>query len=200
MPVTPVKSFQTDLLAWQDVAAAAHVISSAFNCADLWAAAIAVRLGRRTGTAFTAGSPNVLVQASFRTSGNNSWIDIDTFQPLVGATIVNTTLSSAITANDATFTVTSATNIAVNDLLFLGHSSAANYEIVKVKSISGTTITPYENVVNAHTNAALVTDQAEQLIHAYDLSVFRRIRAIIDNLGSGQNISAEVALMTFDSF
>jgi hypothetical protein len=200
MATVPTKTVQTALIAWQDIASAAQVISSAFNGASIWAAAVAIRIARRTGTAFTAGWPNIRLEASFATSGNNTWIPLYTYQPLVGASIVNTTLNGAITANASTFVVTATTNMAIGDLLFLGDPSTANYEIVRIKSISGTTITPEENVVNAHATAALVTDQAEVVFPLLDLSTYVRLRCVADNAGSGQAISVEVQLITFDSF
>lgn len=199
MPTTPTKSLQTDLIAWQDVASAAQVIGSGLNVAAIWAAAVFIRLARATGSAFTAGWPNVRIEVSPNTSGG-PWAPIFSYQMALGASIANTTLNGSVSANASSFVVTSATNIAAGDILFLGDSSASNYEIVRVKSVSGTTITPEENVVNAHANGALVTDQAEMVAPSLDLSAYRQIRAVVDNAGSGQGIKAEVKLVTFDSF
>lgn len=199
MPVTPTKTTQTDLIAWQDIASAAQVFSSAFNCASIWAAAFAIRLARATGSSFTAGWPNVRIEASHASSGS-IWTPIFNYQMALGSSIVNTTLSAGITAGASTFSVTSATNIAVGDILFLGDSSASNYELVRVKGVSGTTITPEEAVVNNHANGSLVTDQAEMLFPMLDLSAYMRVRAVVDNANSGQGIKAEIKLITFDSF
>ena len=75
--------------------------------------------------------------------------------------------SGAVSAGATSFVVSSATNIAVGDLLYLGDSSAANWEIVRVKGVSGTTITPEEAVTFAHANGAAVTDQAETVSPAF---------------------------------
>jgi hypothetical protein len=200
MPVTPTKTVQTAPIAWQDVATANVVISSAIDVSTKWAASFGVRLGRRSGTAFTAGWPNVRIEASTQTSGNNTWIPVVSYQMQVGASIANTTLSGAVSAGASTFGVAAATNIAAGDILFLGDTSTANYEIVRVKSISGTTITPEEVVVNAHANSAIVTDQAEVVFPALDVSAYERLRVVIDNAGSGQSISVEVQCTTFDNF
>jgi len=191
------KTVQTALLAWQDVASTAQAIASAFNCASHGGASCAIRLGRRTGTAFTAGWPTVRLEVSPATSGS-VWIPIFTYTMAVGASIVNTTLNGAVSANASTFVVTSATNIAIGDILFLGDTSTSNYELVRVKSLSGTTITPEENVVNAHANSALVTDQAEMLDPSFDLSPYVRLRAVVDNANSGQAISVDIQLCTVD--
>lgn len=201
MATIPTKTVQTALLAWQDVSSTAQVISSSFDCSGKWSGAIGISLARRTGTAFTAGWPNIRIEASKKASPDNaSWIPIFTYQPGVGSNIVNTTLNGAVSANASTFVVTSATNIAIGDILFLGDSSASNYELVRVKSLSGTTITPEANVVNAHANSAIVTDQAEMAFPAIDLKEYVQLRAVADNANSGQAISVEVTLTTFDSF
>lgn len=187
------------LFAWADVASLAISVGSALDVSTMFEAAVVIRIGRRTGTAFTTGFPNVRIEGSVKSSGNNAWAPLFTYQPPVGASIVNTTLNGAVSASDATFIVTSATNIAVGDILFLGHSSAANYEIVRVKSLSGTTITPEEAVVNAHANGAIVTDQADIATAVLGLAAYQRIRAVVDNAGSGQDISVEVLCGTLDS-
>lgn len=199
MPTTPTKTTQTALLAWQDVASAAQVIGTALAVGSIWAAAVAIRLGRATGSAFTAGWPNVRIEASPLTSGGN-WIPIFSYQMALGSSIANTTLSASASAGAGTISVTSATNIAVGDILFLGDSSASNYELVRVKGVSGTTITLEENLLNSHANGALVTDQAEMVFPQLDLSAYQRVRAVCDNANSGQGIKVEVQIVTFDSF
>ena len=72
--------------------------------------------------------------------------------------------------------------------------------LVRVKSISGTTVTPEEPVVFNHANSAIVTDQAEEVFPSFDVSGYTSVRPFIDNSGSGQDISAAVDLITMDSF
>ncbi len=187
------------LFAWADVASLAITVGSALDVSTMFEVAVIGRIGRRTGTAFTIGWPNVRIEGSVKASGNNSWAPLFTYQPPVGGTIVNTTLNGAVSANAATFIVTSGSNIAAGDILFLGDSSAANYEIVRVKSISSTTVTPEENVVNAHANAAIVTDQADIFTAVLGITSYQRIRAVVDNAGSGQDISVEVLCGSLDS-
>jgi hypothetical protein len=200
MAVTPTKTIGAVAHAWQDIASAAQVISSVIDVSSKWAIAFAVFLGRATGSAFTAGWPNVRLEASGKSSGNDAWIPLLTLQPAVGASIVNTTLNGAVSAGASTITVTSGTNIAAGDLLFLGDSSTSNYELVRVKSISGTTVTLEEPCTYAHANAALVTDQAEAYFPTLDVSAYSRVRVIVDNVNSGQGIKAQVLYNTFDSF
>ncbi len=193
------KTANRSLFAWADVASTVVSIGTALDVSTLFEAFVGIKIGRRTGTAFTVGWPNVRIEGSIKTSGNANWFPLYTHQPGLGATIVNTTLSAGITAADATFTVTSATNIAVGDLIFVGDTSAANYEIFRIKAVSGTTITPEDAAVNSHANAALVTDQAELGLARLDLASVQRIRAVVDNAGSGQAISVEVLCGTLDS-
>lgn len=202
MSTTTVNKTQgTALLAWQDVATANVAIGSAQDVSTKLAATVFCLLGRRSGTAFTAGWPNIRVEVSGKSSGTDAWIPLPgaTFQPAVGATIVNTTLNGAVSAAATTFVVTSGTNILAGDVLFLGDPSTANYEIVRVKAISGTTVTPEEPVTYAHATAAIVTDQAETYLAQVDLTAVGRIRAVCDNAGSGQSISVEVLMVTGDS-
>jgi len=201
MSTTPVKTVQTALLTWRDVASTAQSISSAFNCATIWAAAIGVSIGRQTGTAFTLGWPNIRIEASKEASPNNaSWIPLYIYQPGIGSsTLAATTLNGALSANAATFVVTSATNISIGKILFLGDSSASNYELCRVKAVSGTTITPEANLVHAHANGAVVSTEAEMTFPDIDLKSYVQLRAVADNANSGQGISVEVTLTTLDS-
>lgn len=200
MPFIPSKTIGTSLLAWQDIASAAQVISSVIPVDTKWAIAFNIRLGRLTGSAFTAGWPNVRIEASGKASGNDSWIPLLSLQMAVGASIAATTLNGAIIATATTCVVTSATNIAIGDYLFLGHTATpGNYELVRVKLVSGTTVTFEEACTYAHDNTAVVTDQAEAYFPMLDVSAYSRVRVVIDNANSGQGMKAEVLYNLFDS-
>jgi hypothetical protein len=196
---TPTKTQNGTLLAWTSIASGVCSVGSAVDVSTKFAATVFVRLGRATGTAFTAGSPNIRIEASYKSSGDNSWIPLAVFQPAVGASIASTTVSGAISASNPTVVLASVTNIAAGDILFLGDASSANYELIRVKSIASTTITPEETIVNAHSNAAVVTDQAEMYVAPLDLLAIGRIRAVVDNIGSGQGIKVEIGIVYADS-
>ena len=207
MATTPTKTIQTALLAWTDIASTAGTVSvgttgnnGEVDISTKWAAAIGIRLGRQSGSAFTAGWPNIRVECSTTASGNNSWIPVYNYQMQLGASLANTTLASGITAGDSNFTVASASNIAAGDLVYIKDSSAANYELVRVKTVSNVTITPEELLVNNHANGTQVTDQAEEVWASFDLSTYKRLRYVVDNAGGGQAFAAEITLITFDSF
>ncbi len=196
---TPTKVIQTQLLAWTDIATANQQISAAFDVSTKFAAQVFIHLARKTGTGFTSGWPNARVEASGKSSGNDAWYPVAQVQMAVGASIANTTTNGSISAAASTFVVTANTNMAAGDLLFLEDTSTANYEIVRIKSLSGTTITPEENVTFAHATGKIVTDQAEVYALDIDCRAITRLRVVIDNANSGQTIAAEVSLITFDS-
>ena len=195
------KTVQTDLLAFQDLNTGGEVLGTEFNAANYSTASFGVRLGRRTGSAFTAGWPNIRIDANPASSGG-SWIPIYTFQPVLGGTIANTTLNGAVSANAANFVVASSTNISAGDILYLGDSSfntnTTTYELVRVKSVTASTVTTEDPVVNAHPSGAIVTDQAEMQYPTINILAYRRIRAVFDNANSGQACSAQVTLLTVD--
>lgn len=201
--ITPNKTVGTTLLPWQDVATGSIIIGGVQDVSTKYAASFAIKIARRTGTAFTAGWPNIRIEASAKSSGNDAWIPIVQVQPALGSSIVNTTLNGAVSAAAATFVISSNTNLGAGDILFLGDGSQGNYELVRVKSFSGSapniTVTPEENVSFAHANAAIVTDQAEMYDPACDLTPYARVRAVADNGNSGQAISVQVLMTTHDS-
>lgn len=197
---TPSKTGDATFLAWQDIASAGQAIATALDVSTKLGAFLLLQLGRGTGAAFTAGWPNFRVEGSPNASGTYGWVPLATFQPAVGASIANTTLNGAVLAGATSFVVAAATNIAVGDVLFLGHTTdATKYELVRVKAVSGTTITPEEAVTYAHDTGALVTDQAEVYACEIDLSGIKRLRVVADNAGSGQAIKAAVTYSTWDS-
>lgn len=193
------KTVGTSLAAWQDVATANVVPGAAADVSTKLAASVFAKVCRKSsGTAYTAGWPNIRIEASAVASVNGEWYPVAIFQPPVTAGNT-TTLNGAILAGASSFVVTSATGIAVGSILFIGDASPANYEFVRVAGVSGTTITPEDHVVNAHTNGANVTTLAAMFMAQIDLTSIARLRAVIDNGNSGQTIVAEILMVTGDS-
>lgn len=192
------KTASVTVLAWQDIASAAEVISTAQNVATKFAVSLFIKVGRLTGTLFTAGSPNIRVEVS--ASSTVGWIPLVTFQPSVGlATIGSTTLNGAIIAGATTALLTSGTNFTAGNLVFLGDASPANYELIRIKSVSTNTITFEEACANAHSNAAVVTNQAEEYVAQIDCTAISNLRVVADNISSGQGIKVEALMTTSDS-
>lgn len=193
------KTAGTTLLAWADTATADARVGTAVAVAGAFAARVHCRIGRRSGTAFTVGWPRVRVEASAKASGNDAWAPVATFAIEIGTSIANTTLNGAVTAGATSFVVAAATNIAAGDVLFLKGDTDAGNEIVRVKSVSSTTITPEEAVTYAHASGNAVTDQAVVDAADVDLAGITRLRAVVDNAGSGQTVAVEVLMVTADS-
>jgi hypothetical protein len=196
---TPTKTVQTALLAWQTVNGAAVAISSALDCASIFAAAVAIKVARTTSSAQSPSEPIVRIEASHKSSGTDSFVPIYQYQVATGSSVASTTFSGAASAAASSFGLSSGTNIAKGDILFLGDASASNYELVRVKAVSGGTITPEDALTNAHSSGATVTDQAEMVFPAFDLTPYRRIRAVVDNSNGNNNIIAEVSIVTLDN-
>lgn len=192
------KTLGTSYQAWQSVATANVIVGSAITVTNLIAIGFGLAMGRAGGTAFTV-SPQYRVEGAL-SSAEDTWRVVDTINFGLGATIANTTLNGAVSAGAGSCTVTSATNISAGDILFLGHTTdTTKYEIVRVKSVNGTTVTFEENCVNAHDNNAIVTDQAEHYaLGPYDLSTYARVRGVIVN-HSGQTAYFRSIYSTLDS-
>jgi len=197
---SPTKTQGTSLLTWQTVATAAQAIGSAQDVATKLWASIYVDIGRASGTNFTS-APVVRVEASAASSGNDKWHPV--FEGIVqlGSSVGKTTLNGAIIATATSCVVNSATNLAAGDLLFLGHTSdSTKYEIVRIKSVSGTTITFYEACTYAHDNSADVSDQAEKFVAPINLLGIGRLRVVVDNYAGGQSLFTQAHMVTTDTY
>ncbi len=185
-------------LAWQDIANNAVVIGAAIDVSTLRVIALHILVGRAVSTLFNTNYPTFRIEASGKASGNDAWIPILPLQPSLGNNVAQTTANGAISAGATTCVVTSATNIAAGDSLFLGHTTTvANYEIIRVKSIAGTTVTFEEACTNAHDTGALITSQPHRYFPALDMSPYSRLRLVVDNGGNGVGIKAQVLYTTF---
>ena len=187
------KTTGVSILAWQQVANQASATGTITGLpTTALGLGLTIHLARQSGSAFTAGWPNIRVEASSKSSGDDAWAPVASYQPAAGAALVNTTLSSAVSASATTVPVASATNIAAGDILFLGDSSSSNWELVRVKSVSGTTITLEEACTNSHTSGAAVYDQSEIYGLTVDMLGFTRCRVVADNANSGQTTAVRV--------
>jgi hypothetical protein len=201
--ITPTQTALTSYLASADTTTTNVRVGDPINVAGKRAIYFLVKMGRRSGTAFTSGYPQIRFEASQEASGDRNWVSLHAYQMAVGASVANTTLSAAISSVPATsFTVAAATNIAVGDILFVKGDADSGNEFVRVRSVSGSTInldtgTPI-TVTKSSGNA--VTDQAEcPPVFAFSCEAFRRFRAVIDNSNGGQTVAAEVAYSTYDA-
>jgi hypothetical protein len=197
--ITPVKTSNLSLLNWQDVANGDVIVGSAFDVSTIYALAVQIRMGRLSSGNFNEGWPVVRIEGSVTTGGNDHWAPIAMIQFNPGLLIANTTLNGAVSSGATSFNVNISTYIAVGDILFLGDTAPTNYELVRVKGISGTTITVEEPVTFSHADGAIVTNQAEMYYPAFDVSAYLRVRAVFNNAGSGRSVAIEVLASSMDS-
>jgi hypothetical protein len=194
------KTTGTEVLAWATTATAAVTESSVQDVSTKVTARLIIHMGRASGTAFTAGWPLVRVEVSGADTGDDAWAPTLVFAMPIGASIASTTANGAITATDTACSVASATNIAAGDVLFLGHTTdPTKYEIVRVKSISGTTVTFEEACTYDHDSGCAITDQAEIMTGEIALDTIERLRVVVDNSNGGQSVHCRVIMNTLDS-
>lgn len=164
-------------------------------------ARIFISLGRTTTTALT----NELLfrlQTSAQDSGDDDWYDAYQFTSATGKTAANApTLSGGTSAGASTFVVSSATGIAKGDLLYLRETGTpANSEWCLVKDISGTTVTPANNLTRAHTNGITITDFGERFTWTEVFDGVKRVRLVVDGgtNTSGQTVDVIAWMVTLD--
>jgi hypothetical protein len=66
----------------------------------------------------------------------------------------------------------------------------ANSEWSRVNGVSGTTVTPVDNLTRAHTNSIAVTNLAESWVFDLDVQTVERIRLVVDSASGNQGITA----------
>jgi hypothetical protein len=118
-----------------------------------------VRIGRRVVTALTRAA-----YVAIRRTDDNALVIPSTLFDVVSQinTCVAPTLSASTSIGDGTISVSSASGIAIGDVLCLADSgSASRNEFVRVAAISGTTLTLERNMRLAHTSGDLVTNLAD---------------------------------------
>lgn len=198
--IKPHKIAGSSYIDWQSVTNGNVVVGSAIDVSDKWAIAIECCIGRASGSALSNNYPRVRVEASLDASGS-MWTEIGGWFMFTGVNIANTTLSAAASAGATSITVASSTNIAAGDLLFIGDTSSSNWEIVLVKSVSGTTVNLVHALMNSHASGSQVTDQAEKYLPNIGTGGYQRMRVVVDNSNSGQtvNVLARYALYDYDS-
>lgn len=169
-------------------------VGSAVDVSTYYAASVRIRMGRATGTAFTV-APTFRVQVAYKTSPTaNDWSTIANFSPQLGTSIASQAVSGTVNAGATTFGVAAATNFAAGDYLFLHNTTIGNSEWTRLVSISSTTITQSEALVNAQTGSTC-RDQAEEYSMAnVDLTSVQKMRLLVDGSGSGQAVIVEAGL------
>ncbi len=195
---TPSKTAAQTLLALQSVASNTVVVGTALDVSTKIAAVVHARFGRRTASALTTGM-KIRIEASFATSGDNTWNPVAVFTSAIAAAS-DEAVSGTVDAGTNVITVASTTGLVAGDVIFIDNGTIANSEWGRIKSIvADTSVTIEDNLVNAQTGSTL-RDQAEIYTPVFlDLFGVVRLRAVADGSGTGQATAVEVRLVTGDS-
>jgi len=188
------KVTEVSLYAIASTASNVITVGSAVDVSTYYGADVRIRMGRGTGTAFTA-APIFRIEGTYKTSPTaNEWITLAAFSPALGASIGSQAVSGTSSIGDTTIVLAAATNFGAADFVFCHNTSIANSEWKHVVSISSATITLQEALVFAQTGAT-VRDQAEEYHALLDLTSVQKIRLVVDGSpGSGQAVIVEAGL------
>lgn len=161
-------------------------------------ARIVVDMGR-TGTTALTNEVLFQLEGTRSASGYDGAFPLYTWTSSLGKTAANApTLNGATSAGASTFVVSSATGILQGKGLYLRETGTpANSEWCKVKSMSSTTVSPFDNLTRAHTSGITVTDLAERMSFTQNLDTIARIRLIV-NSASDMNGTAAASGQTVD--
>lgn len=192
----PTKTLSVALLAPVSVANAAQSAGTAVDVSGAHLLGATLWLGRADGTAHASPWAQLVIEGNPSATDDSLWSPIASLVMPAGASIANTTLNGAVSADATTFVVTSATNIAAGAFLFVGDDDAAEWEIVRVQSISSTTVTVNGACEFAHNTGAVVTSQAEIVtIPSLDIAGLARVRGRCLN-NSGRTVYARILGVT----
>lgn len=191
------KTANLTLLALQSVAASSVAVGSAVDVSGKMGGLIYVRFGRRSATAGGNGV-NIRLEASYATSGDNTWFPFVVFQTAQVACEAEA-VSGTVNAGTNVITVASTTNLTAGDLIFIDNGTIANSEWARVKSIvANTSITIEDNLVNAQTGSTLY-DTAEIYSPVSIPEQAIRIRCVADGSGFTQAFAIQAMYTTVDS-
>lgn len=199
---TPTKTGSRSLLAHTQQATATITVGAWVDVSAWFAARIAIYMGRTVATALT-NEVLFRLEGSYASSGDDGFFTIFERTSSKGKTAASsTTLNGATSAGATTYVVTSATGIAAGDVIYLRETGTpANSEWTQVKSMSSTTVTPFNNLTRAHTSGINVADLGEVLSWTEDLSSVLRVRLIVDAAtnASGQTVDVLALISTLDA-
>lgn len=194
---TPNKTQGVSVLAIQSVSGSSVLISSEVDVSSKFQATLFIRFGRQSASSGGSGA-NIRVEASYKSSGNNSWIPLAIFTTNFAA-VSDEAVSGAVAAGTNVITVASTTGLTAGDLIFINNVSIANGEWARIKSISvNTSVTVEDNLVNAATGGTIY-DAAELFICQLDLRSIGRIRVVDDASSFTQGHAIQVDMITLDS-
>ena len=186
MALTKVE--QTVLFAIASVASNSVTVGSAVSVATFYAVDVRIRMGRGTGTAFTA-APIFRLEGTYDSTSPTAdqWVVLAQFQPVVGASIGSQAVSGTEAAGQTVVSLAAGTNFAAGDYVFFHNTTIGNSEWCRVKSVTGADLTIEEGLVNAQTGSTC-RDQAEQYHALIDCTSLQALRLVVDGNSSGQAV------------
>lgn len=191
------KTGDQTLLALQSVAASSVVVGTAIALTNALGGLVYVRFGRRSATAAGAGA-NLRIEASKKSSGDNSWFPLAIFTTAFAACEAEA-VNGVVGSGTAVITVASTTNLAASDVVFVDNGTIANSEWGRVKAISANvSVTIEDNLVNAQTGATLY-DSAEIYPPVVIPEGVLRLRFVDDGSLFTQAHAVEAIYSTIDS-
>lgn len=195
--MAPAKTGDLDLISLQDVAGSGYVVGSAVDLTGKEMGMVYARFGRRSASAAGAGC-NIRIEASFKTSGDNSWFPLATFTSQFAA-CEGEAVSGTCNSGQKVIGAASTTNLTAGDIIFISNSTPANSEWARIASVvTNTSVTVEDNLINAQTGSTMY-DTAEIFAPIPVPKQVLRLRAVVDGTSFTQNFSVQVKYSTVES-
>jgi len=196
---TLTKTIQAELKAISAVAAGAIDKSSELAVATHLAALLFIDFAP-DGTGTPTVGTKVLVQASEKVSGDDTWRDVDVRQ--TGAAAANSSAVDGTENAGATVIEESATTgIAVDEIVFFKNGTLGNSEWSRVwKVTTNTSFELVDGLTNAQTGSTWFS-KCFQFVVPLDLTAIKRLRVVCLNNMGATNIAIHwrAAIITADS-
>lgn len=193
-----LKTIQTALLSLQTVTSGDVVSSSVLDVSTKLSANVMIRFGRKAATALTVGT-RIRIEVSAKASGDEDWFPLSSFLSNI-ALVGDEAVSGTCNAGQAVIAMSSTTGFLVGDLVFIVNSTFGNSEFGRIKSVStNTSITLEKNLANAQTGATVYAGAQFFVAPSLDLSGVTRLKAVVANSGTGQDVAVDAQIITCDS-
>jgi len=117
----------------------------------------------------------------------------------LGSSVADQAVNGTVAAGATVITIADTTGFVAGDVIFIEHTTPANSEWARIKSISaGVSVTIEEALINAQTGAT-VFDQAEIYapvsVDLKGLAGAGRVRVVADGSGGGQAFAVEAIMV-----
>lgn len=192
----PTKTLSVTLLSPQTIANNSRAVGTAVDVSGVHALGLMMWMSRTNASAHASPWAQIVLEGCPSDTDDSMFSPIASLLMPAGASIASTVTSGTVSAAATSFVVASATNIAVGALLLVGDASASNFEVVRVQSISGTTLTIDGAFQYSHGSGQGVVSQAERVtIPSLDVTGLARVRCACLNQ-SGQSVIAKATGVT----